>query len=560
MQSLSDGQSIHVHIVYSFLIIGIILSVVILASVPPVSRDALTHHLAIPKLYLLHGGIYEIPDFIPSYYPMNIDLLYLIPLYFHDDITPTYIHFIFGLLTALLIFSYLKRRIGRSHGLLGALIFLSTPVIVRLSSTAYVDLGLIFFSFVSVYYLILWIENRFAWRHIALSGLFCGLGLGTKYTGLMVLFILTSFVPFVYLRKKVDAMKYTQLRAMGYAAFFVFISLFIFSPWMIRNFIWTSNPIYPLFNSLINPAHPIPESNLESYNLFHFRHAIYNEPWIKTLLIPIRIFFQGIDDNPQFFDGKLNPALLILPFFAFVNCGKDDNLILTEKKIFIFFSMLFFAFVVFQHDMRVRYLGPIIPFLVILSVMGIQKVNHIITSSGDGRLKNHHINRIIVFAIIGTLLSINFLYIYSRFNYVKPFDYLSGRVNRDSYIERYLPEYPVIQYANQHLSGSDKILGIYLGNRSYYFDRDVVFDINLLKKIASNAETPDEVLQELKNLSITHLLVNHNLFNYFANQYDLHEKIILKSFFKSYVQKIFFKNSYGLYKIGLTAEDQFKGA
>ncbi|MBU4000909.1 MAG: hypothetical protein KKB94_01180, partial [Proteobacteria bacterium] len=28
---------------------------------PPISRDGMIHHLAIPKLWLRHGGFYEIP-------------------------------------------------------------------------------------------------------------------------------------------------------------------------------------------------------------------------------------------------------------------------------------------------------------------------------------------------------------------------------------------------------------------------------------------------------------------------------------------------------------------
>ena len=34
---------------------------IILNLTPPISRDALIHHLAIPKLWLKHGGFYEIP-------------------------------------------------------------------------------------------------------------------------------------------------------------------------------------------------------------------------------------------------------------------------------------------------------------------------------------------------------------------------------------------------------------------------------------------------------------------------------------------------------------------
>ena len=103
----------------------LIIAVGILCWVPPVSRDALTHHLAVPKLYMEHGGIHEIPSIPASYNPMNLDLLYLIPLYFGNDIIPKFIHLSFALLTAWLIFGYLKRRLNSVYALLGVIFFLS---------------------------------------------------------------------------------------------------------------------------------------------------------------------------------------------------------------------------------------------------------------------------------------------------------------------------------------------------------------------------------------------------------------------------------------------------
>ncbi len=58
------------------LLFALIASIVVLSAVPPVSKDELVHHLAVPKLYLKHGGMYEIPFMPFSYYPMNLDLLY----------------------------------------------------------------------------------------------------------------------------------------------------------------------------------------------------------------------------------------------------------------------------------------------------------------------------------------------------------------------------------------------------------------------------------------------------------------------------------------------------
>ena len=303
-------------------------SILILSYVPPVSKDALVHHLAIPKLYLNHGGIYEIPSLEYSYYPMNIDLLYMIPLYLGNDILAKYIHFTFALLTGWLIFDYLKRRIDSLFALFGALLFLSIPIIVKLSITVYVDLGLVFFSTASILFLFQWVEKDFKLKYLIISALLCGLALGTKYNALIVLFLLTLYIPFIYLRYFQQSTR-SQYRSICYGAFFMFVSLLLFSPWLIKNFIWTNNPLYPLFESWINPA------NVDSINAmgpFAQRRILYQESLWETLLIPLRIFFQDQDNNPKYFDGQLNPFLIILPFLAVYGRQDDSSGLQREIK------------------------------------------------------------------------------------------------------------------------------------------------------------------------------------------------------------------------------------
>src|SRR3990170_484136 len=89
------------------ILLTFIFAILPLVLTPPTSRDELIHHLAIPKLYLEKGKIFEIPFMSFSYFPMNIDLLYLIPLSLGNDIIPKIIHLIFALLTAMIIYSYL---------------------------------------------------------------------------------------------------------------------------------------------------------------------------------------------------------------------------------------------------------------------------------------------------------------------------------------------------------------------------------------------------------------------------------------------------------------------
>ena len=105
-------QAISLYILITSILLLILIEI-ILNLTPPIARDALIHHLAIPKLWLLNGGFYEIKWADFSYYPMNVDLLYLIPLYFHNDFIANFIHMGFGIGTALLVYHYLNNKIGR---------------------------------------------------------------------------------------------------------------------------------------------------------------------------------------------------------------------------------------------------------------------------------------------------------------------------------------------------------------------------------------------------------------------------------------------------------------
>jgi len=493
------------------LLLSLILSIIILSSVPPVSRDALTHHLAVPKLYLKHGGIYEIPELIFSYYPMNLDLLYLIPLYFGNDIIPKFIHFSFALLTAWLIFSYLKKRIDTCYALFGVLLFLSLPVIIKLSITVYVDLGLIFFSTASIVYLLKWIEKDFNVKYLIYSAIFCGLALGTKYNGLVLLFLLTLFVPFIYLRSYKNKTA-SQSKAICYSAVFMIVSLIVFSPWMIKNYIWTSNPIYPLYNSLINQDKDVSNKNIvlhstdnkkstsitnslksrEKLGPFAIRKLVYGEKWWETALIPVRVFFHGKDNNPKYFDGRLNPYLFLLPFFAFINFKRQFNELKTETKILLTFALLFLVYAFMQTDMRIRYISPIIPPLVILSVFGLNKIVVFINEKYSGTARK--IVKGFVFVFMAFLLCLNAYYLIDQFKKVDSISYICGRVERNEYIEKHRPEYAAINYANHNIPTDAKILCLFLGNRVYYFDREIVFSFDLVSKVVLQKGSSDKIL------------------------------------------------------------------
>jgi len=523
-----------------------------MASVPPVSRDALTHHLTIPKLYLEHGGIYEIPRFWFSYFPMNVTLLYAIPLYFSNDILPKFIHFAFALGTAALIYRYLLRRLNTHYALLGALFFLTIPVIVRLSTTAYVDLGLIFFLFAALLCLFDWIESDFRIRYLLIGAVFCGLALGTKYNGLVGLFLLGLFVPFIYSRYR-GSQASEAGKAIGYAVVFVTVSMIVFSPWMVRNVLWTGNPVYPLYKSFFSPQTSQEESvggceqkKSKGMNHFQIRRDIFGESTLEIALIPIRVFFQGQDDNPKYFDGRLNPFLLLLPVFAVAGIRRDARKVKTEKTMMLFFSVLFLLIACAQTSIRIRYFSPIIPPLIILSMYGLYYIQtkFEVMPSMSGSIK-----KISIFGIVFFMLGLNGVYMVSLFNEIKPVQYITGQVTRDEYIQHFRPEYMSMQYANRQLNNDHKILGVYIGHRGYYSDIDIDFSINLLPGLAAAAGTPGEISGMLHEKGFSHLLVNYGLFNMYADNYTDHEKRMLAGFFEKYAVTEFSADGHGLIRI-----------
>ena len=478
---------------------------ILLAAVPPVSRDALTHHLLVPRLYLEHGGIYEIPHIPFSYYPMNLDLLYLVPLALGSDIGAKYVHMAFGFLTAAWIAVHLRRRLGPGWGLPGALLFLTLPVVVKLSITAYVDLGLVFFSTAALLALVRWLESGHRARHLIAAGIWCGLAMGTKPNGMVVFVLLGLAAAFMGNRR------WPLVKTAGWALAFALAALIVFSPWMVRNLHWNVSPIYPLqlprWPLAQDQASDEAEPRPVGINHFIYRHLAFGESGWRIAAVPLRVFFEGRDDDPQYFDGRLNPYLLIFPLAALWPGRRRDPVHDRELYLLAGFSFCYLMIAFFGTDMRIRYLAPIYGPLTILGVYGIARL-----ARGWRDAAAPAWRRLAVGGLVTLLLVLNAVYLSGLFQRVRPLDYLSGRLDRDAYLARHLAEYPVLQYANANLAPEARILALYLGNRLYYSRRHTVDGIGIFARAMQAAGGAEDVCRRLRQAGFTHLIVRHDLF------------------------------------------------
>ncbi|MRR16052.1 MAG: phospholipid carrier-dependent glycosyltransferase [Deltaproteobacteria bacterium] len=482
---------------------------VLLALTPPIARDVLIHHLAIPKLWLMHGGFYETPWAVYSYYPMNLDLLYLAPLYFGNDIVPNFIHLSFSLGTAVLIYLYLKSKVGLLAALLGAAAFISLPIVVRMSTTAYVDFGLVFFSTASVLALICWRDSEYqknGW--LMISAVALGLALGTKYNALLAWFFLTLAVVFIYAK---DTGK--QWPALKWGLVFFAVSLLVFSPWLIKNAVLTGNPFYPLFRGLFGHSGASAGGVYSAVaggsglSLFKAREMIYGESIWESLLIPIRFFFQGQDHSPRYFDGVLNPVLILIAPLAFIQ-GK----LKADKLLFVSFAGFFILTAFFLDQHRIRYILPAIPFVIILMAMGFVHLFEWF----DGRSAPYRmIYRGVLAIVMVCMIAINVVYMGRYWQTIGPVHYLLKKESRDQFIARHDLSYPAVRYINDHTPENSKIRLILLAGRGYYLNRpyedNALFGVDIIKNLVSLSSDPAAFQKYLKSLNSTHFLIRYDL-------------------------------------------------
>lgn len=502
--------------IQSLLVIAIFLYIfiaIILSFTPPIARDALIHHLAIPKLWLLNGGFYETKWAEFSYYPMNIDLLYLIPLFFHNDIIPNFIHMGFGIGTAWLIYRYLNTRLNRVSGLLGVLVFVSTPIVFRLSTIAYVDLGLVFFTTASILAFFKWRDLGYkGYKWILISSVAMGLALGSKYNALIAWFFLSLSIVFFYSR---DTEK--QWKAVGYGSLFFLVSLAVFSPWLIKNLILTGNPLFPLFKSVFNPTlnNISPFTGLPTVmhadaemGIFKMREMLYKENFWETLLIPLRFFFQGQDHSDRYFEGVLNPILILMVPFAFMT-----RTLQKEKMFFMLFSVFFLLTAFFLEQPRVRYVLPAIPLLSILAVIGITNIFAWIDGK-TGRVRKLLACVTVLFLFVLGAKSV--IYVNQYFQSLKPMNYILGKETRGDYLKRHLPFYGAMSFINQHTPLNARVRMFLLAGRGYYLDRlyeeDASFGMDVIFGFVINSKEDLSFQRYIESLRCTHFLVRKDMF------------------------------------------------
>jgi hypothetical protein len=479
-------------------ILVILIVEAVLGLLPPTSRDELTHHLAIPKLYGKAGRIIEVPMAPYAYYPMLVDMLFTPWVYWGYDFIPKWIHALFGHLTGLLLYAYLAGRMNSIYGLLGWFFYLSTPVVLRLSHWGYVDLALSFYTCAALLSLLMWREERGPNQWLALAALSLGFALATKPNGMVAAPLITLFFLLALVKPPLRPFPviWREVLCLGVLAMAPYL------PWLIKNGWQTGNPFFPFLGHwfpVSGDAAALSEdsASFAGVALFAKRELLFGETAWQIVALPLRIFFSGQDDQAQYFDGVLTPVLILLLPWAFRGKWLDD------KKYLAAFALLFVLFAVFLVDMRIRYVLVVVPPLVALLVFGVFNVYL--------RLKHP----VILCAGLLGFAAWHGAYLWKYIAVAEPIGFISGAVSRAQYLTHKLPEYAAFDYINRETPASAKIYLLFTGRRAYYCERNYFHDggdlPGYLVAVIRNAKSAEQIGGGLAEKKITHLMAREDL-------------------------------------------------
>jgi len=520
----------------------------IMSFTPELFYDSLTYHIGVPNYYVIKHRICEMPYNVASYYPFNTEMLYTLALLLKREGLPKLLHFSSGILCLGAIFSFCKRYFSELVGIIACAIFYSIPFLAMNSWVTGNDVALSYFFILSIYALVNYfgsetpsLNSTRGIKWFILAGIFSGIAMGSKYTGVFTLFgILLLIIWYQYFKMK---MRFSEITKQ--ILIFACLVVGIMSPWLIKNMIYTGNPIFPFLYKWFG------SKNLVFYHEYYGNTVLpmglqslklkelFASPWVLTMEGQDSMTFVG----PMF--------LLFTPFVFFI---KQKRNIINYLILFFLSSYLLWGMSTYKY----RYLLPAFSVLSIITAYGLVTLCKRIPK---------YLGRLIpiVFAIfMGTNLYSVLMIMHFSYN---PFALLTGLETRDHYLSLTRPGYPypsydAFKYINENLPEDVKIM-IIGEAKVHYLKRDFIYNLvhNFTPvvewtKVSKNG---DELFVKIKEEKITHILINTfeatRTISYGYLNWNEEEIKIFDQFWQKYVQEIY-SADYGVHLLKILSPEE----
>ena len=477
--------------------------------------DSLSYHLADPKLYLQAHRIYYLPWESHSNFAFTAEMWYLFGLMDGGIPLSKLFHFACGIGACLATYAFGRRHLSPRIGILAALLFGSTPLVLWEAGTAYADLAPTFFGALTL----LAVANGIAGRDerwLRLGAVLMGLTLSTKATSLTTLVLLA----FGLLYWRIRVLKQAWPQAARALSIWCLAAILTGSPWFTKSTVYTGNPIYPFYSQIfggrywnvnLGKDYSASQANFGvgvSPEDAHSPAQAVSLPWNLTMYLlpghvpPQRMAPPGQTPPPplqpfndfQWEMNALSPILLASLFLFAFRRGVPGTV--QALGLYALFSLLLW-FAAMQY---VRYLLPLVPVLCLLAAWMLERA-----------VSNRWLSGYVLAGL--AICSFGFS-LYTGFGLVKEeARVVFGHQSRDSYIEHNFAAYPATQYINSQLPPNAKV--VFYGNPlGFYCNKPYLWgDAQHSTFIPyEHFQSADDLRAYLQKMGVTHILVNLRYF------------------------------------------------
>jgi hypothetical protein len=457
---------------------------------PPADADSLAYHFALPKQFIAAGGLEFVPRAVDGAIPLLIHMTYVPVLALGGEQALTLWTMVSGWGTILLAYAVSHRFLGRTGGLVVAILLATTPAIVYSGGAGHVEARLAMFALLAAI-AISDTARTGDWRFAAVAGLAVGFVLGGKYSGLL-------FAP---------AAGFALISSLGcqrrpwFASCVVMtlVALVAGGQWYVWNWIHTGDPVFPVLFGILNYSDPAiwdtgHQRALAQAVAMDERAAPINFLW--WIAYPFVATLNGL---PIFESGRtgFGPfVLLVFPIAMLATLANRGKIQRNPLFAFAIIALLFYTFWFLSgFSQRIRHLLLVYPILLI----GV--------SVAAARYADRVGVRAPLFAAVGlsVIVQLGGHLIFTR-NYAQ---YILTDETRDQFLARNVPGYPAAAWINENLPRDAKVFTMER-QLVYHFKVPVYYGHpadDALVDIRTDAKDPLGFLSRLRHQGVTHLLV-----------------------------------------------------
>ena len=254
---------------------------------PESSFDGAAYHLSLVARYLRDHGFHRITWNMYASLPEGAEMLFLAAFAFGRHSAASMVHCAFLLALAWQMYAYGRRSGFALAGACGALLVFCSPLFGVDGSSAYVDVAAASAAFTLFHLLQVWDAER-SRRMLRVIGLVAGFCFAIKYTGWIAIPYALGFVAW-------KSRRWRDAAAVALSASVLIL------PWVLKNWIWMSNPLAPFFNHYF--SNPYVSEAFEAGYIHQF--ALYD--LASRWQIPMQVTTYGR------LGGLLGPIFLLSP-------------------------------------------------------------------------------------------------------------------------------------------------------------------------------------------------------------------------------------------------------